>query len=706
MEPRAQEGIFSHGHLPVKSLDYMKRLIIRFVISFAAVQPAFAQQSAIDSLLNEVHASRNDSILIIQLGKLSDTYAEINPDSAYHYAGKMLATSKKLGLRLEEVQALVGMGYALVNMGNYPRSLQTLLSAISIAGDPKSEKNILPASYPAIDEFTDRTLPAKEQRLAKLGRAYQYLGILYGNAGYYEKALYNYRMALDFAQGSHNLPLSSITYSTMGRTYHLLKKPDSALYCLGKAYESSVQADYNRYQGSIFLNMGRVYLAKGDRPSASMYFRRALAESREHDYFRGIVASGLALADFYKQEGRPDSTLYYIHQGLPTAYYLKAPDLLLRSYTALADYFKSSNSNDSAVKYQSLIIKINDSLFSTKQTQQFQNIDFDEQQRKQQIEAAKEAYRARFRLYVLLAGLGLFLFIAMILWYGRRQSRLANIRLSKQKVELEHALTVLKNTQNQLIQSEKMASLGELTAGIAHEIQNPLNFVNNFSEINKDLLDEFIDQNVEVKTSGGHDIPDDPLLRDIGMNLEKTSHHGQRADAIVKSMLQHSRTSTGQKEPTDINALCEEYLKLAYHGMRGKDKEFNANLDMEFDPSLGMVDILPQDMGRVLLNLYNNAFYAVREKSKLNREGYEPSVSVRTHKLDHQVEIRVRDNGTGIPEKIRGKIFQPFFTTKPTGQGTGLGLSLSYDILKALGGELKVETEEGEGSMFIITLPQ
>jgi signal transduction histidine kinase len=290
-----------------------------------------------------------------------------------------------------------------------------------------------------------------------------------------------------------------------------------------------------------------------------------------------------------------------------------------------------------------------------------------------------------------------------------------------QAKEIEKAYTALKATQSQLIQSEKMASLGELTAGIAHEIQNPLNFVNNFSEVNKDLLIELKD---EIKKGNIDEV--NALADDIIANEEKINHHGKRADAIVKGMLQHSSSGSGKKEPTDINALCDEYLRLSYYGLRAKDKSFNATMKTDFDASIGNINIIPQDIGRVVLNLINNAFYAVDEKKKsgpdsYRDDGYEPTVSVSTIKEGTNVLIKVKDNGNGIPPKILDKIFQPFFTTKPTGQGTGLGLSLSYDIVKAHGGELKVETNEARpdepfgrkeglpagqaGSTFTILLP-
>jgi len=274
------------------------------------------------------------------------------------------------------------------------------------------------------------------------------------------------------------------------------------------------------------------------------------------------------------------------------------------------------------------------------------------------------------------------------------------IEIKAARKKAEDALTELQSTQKQLIQSEKMASLGELTAGIAHEIQNPLNFVNNFSEVSNELLDEMME---EVEKGNFEEVKE--ILNDVKQNLEKINHHGKRADGIVKGMLQHSRSSTGVKELIDINALADEYLRLAYHGLRAKDKDFNTTIKTAFDEGIGKINIIPQDFGRVLLNLYNNAFYATNEKKKGGGEDYEPTVTVTTKKTEGKIELTVTDNGYGIPQKIVDKIFQPFFTTKPTGEGTGLGLSLSYDIIKAHGGEIKVETKENEGTEFMITLP-
>jgi signal transduction histidine kinase len=327
----------------------------------------------------------------------------------------------------------------------------------------------------------------------------------------------------------------------------------------------------------------------------------------------------------------------------------------------------------------------------------------------------KEYYASKEDYFTLSCQTGLVLIIFFISIVFENLRVKAFNQVSHQKDALETTLSELKSTQAQLIQSEKMASLGELTAGIAHEIQNPLNFVNNFSEVNTELIDE-----LEKEVNNGNYDEVKAIAKDIKDNEQKINHHGKRAGDIVKGMLQHSRSSNGVKEPTNINILADEYLRLAYHGFRAKDKSFNATMKTEFDETIGSINIIPQEISRVLLNLITNAFYVVNEKKRngnvTHEEGigniqieYEPTVTVKTSLLHtaggQEALISVKDNGNGIPAKVLDKIFQPFFTTKPTGEGTGLGLSLAYDIVKAHGGELKVETIEGEGSEFIVQLP-
>ena len=413
------------------------------------------------------------------------------------------------------------------------------------------------------------------------------------------------------------------------------------------------------------------------------------------------------MADLLRETNELDSSLVYGKKALKIYQNVGELPGILDASRSLSTSYKAQNEIDSAFFYQELAFAANDSLNDPRKKNKFFNLGFDEQLRLKELEKEKIEKENTMRTYALLAGIAVVLLVSFLLYRNNRNRKKANELLQKQKTEIEvqkksveEALFDLKATQSQLIQSEKMASLGELTAGIAHEIQNLLNFVNNFSEVSNELLDEM---NEEIEKGDLEEAK--AIANDIKQNLEKINHHGTRADAIVKGMLQHSRSSSGKKELTDINVLADEYLRLAYHGLRAKDKTFNATMKSEFDESIGKINIVPQDIGRVVLNLITNAFYAVSERKLQQPNGYEPTVSVKTKKTGNQVSISVNDNGNGIPDSVRKKIFQPFFTTKPTGQGTGLGLSLSYDIVKAHGGEITVETKENEGSAFNIYLP-
>src|SRR4030095_4474962 len=396
------------------------------------------------------------------------------------------------------------------------------------------------------------------------------------------------------------------------------------------------------------------------------------------------------LAACFRDRGMIDSAIYYAERAFESSIRNSIKQTELTSAILLSSLYESTEPQK-ALHFLKIAMNAKDSLYGAEQVAAVTSLAFKEKERENDILRAKMAYRSTVKFYALLAGLALAMIIALLLFRNVRNERKANTLLMQQKNEIARTLSDLKTTQAQLIQSEKMASLGELTAGIAHEIQNPLNFVNNFSEVNEELLRE-----LKIEAEKGNLEEVKAIAKDIEFNSEKINHHGKRADAIVKSMLQHSRSSRGKKEPTDINALADEYLRLAYHGLRAKDKSFNAKFETDLDNSIGKINIISQDIGRVLVNLINNAFYAVSERKKHETNGYEPTVEVLTKKIDDKIEIKVKDNGNGIPQKVLDKIFQPFFTTKPTGQGTGLGLSLSYDIItKGHGGELKVETKEG-----------
>jgi signal transduction histidine kinase len=436
----------------------------------------------------------------------------------------------------------------------------------------------------------------------------------------------------------------------------------------------------------------------------------------------------LGLADAYNKKGENKSAISAFLESKEIAQEIGSNYELKKAYEGLAEIYGKSSDYKNAFNYQKLFTTLKDTLYNAEMDKRIQTmtLNFDLQKKQAQVDLlekdklqkVQESRNQQLLIFSISGALISAIILSLVLYRNNQNKQKSNAMLKIQKEEIQHTLEKLKSTQSQLIQSEKMASLGELTAGIAHEIQNPLNFVNNFSELSKELIGEMNDE----LAVGNWQLAKE-IAGNIEQNLEKINHHGKRASDIVKGMLQHSRTSSGQKEPTDINALADEYLRLAYHGLLAKDKSlsdgqagFKAEFKTDFDPTLPKINVIPQDIGRVLLNLINNAFYAVKAPLppqvglKNDQIEFRPTVTVSTTSSkspsgDLGVRISVKDNGPGIPSHIVDKIFQPFFTTKPAGQGTGLGLSLAYDIVKAHGGELKVETREGVGSEFIIQIP-
>jgi signal transduction histidine kinase len=525
------------------------------------------------------------------------------------------------------------------------------------------------------------------------------LGEYYLLKGDFETSLMYTRRAIAI---SFRYPLevgftSTYRLGNMSRALLQLNKLDSSAYYLDSAQKSITKNDYT--SSPIILQVrSLLYIKKGDPVKAEAVLMDCWKMIREKSLI-ALTPGGVIAPDYYLALAK------IAQHKLPEAVELLNSDLerikglrveMLRDRKLLAETYAAIGDHQNAAASYAHYILLMDSLQADQSKFRLQSFETEEliTANERSISQLKTDNRISRLLWIFSLGIVLLLIVLALLIYQRYRSK------QKDNDALEKTLSDLKTAQNQLVQSEKMASLGELTAGIAHEIQNPLNFVNNFSEVNKELLAELRD---EIKKGNLEEV--NAIADDVINNEEKINHHGKRADAIVKGMLQHSRSSSGQKEPTDINALCDEYLRLAYHGLRAKDKSFNATLKTDFDAGIRNINIIPQDIGRVILNLITNAFYVVDEKKKQLGHGYEPIVSVSTTKINSKVEIEVADNGNGIPKNILDKIFQPFFTTKPTGQGTGLGLSLAYDIVKAHGGELKVETKEKEGTTFSIQLP-
>jgi signal transduction histidine kinase len=682
--------------------------MIAFPFLFPILMVAQSQSSRLDSLQLLLKNASNDTVRMNIYDQLGWYYVEINRDSALSYFEKELPISRKLKLRLYEADALNGMGYALEQLGNYPKSLKSYLEAQKIARDEATEKNAWNLTNNAWN--TSKSPDPGDARLNLLGWILHGIGSLYGRTGHVTTEISHIFEARSLAASVRDTTLLEVTNSTLGYAYFALNKLDSALLYQQEALSLYNSSDaFRKYEGSVLVSIGKIYQKKGDFALSKNALLASAKVNEEQGNLSGLGDSYLSLADLYEATKDTDTSMLYARKALDIFKELKESSGISGSYSLLSAIYAKQNISDSAYAYSKLASIIKDSLSNAEKNNllAFKNMDFDEIMRVKELEEEKIQTRARIRTSALLAGIGVFILISFLLYRNNKQRQKANALLQNQKEEIERqklnvekTLAELKATQLQLIQSEKMASLGELTAGIAHEIQNPLNFVNNFSEVNRELADELREQLATGNMQMANEI-----AGDMRINSEKINEHGKRADAIVKGMLQHSRTSSGKKEPTDVNKLADEYLRLAYHGFRAKDKSFNATLETDYEATLGIIDIVPQDIGRVMLNLFTNAFYAINEKRKESPNGYHPIVSVHSKKNGDHIIISVKDNGNGIPQNIVDKIFQPFFTTKPTGQGTGLGLSLAYDIIKTHGGEIFVDTKEGEQTVFTVQLP-
>lgn len=661
----------------------MKKKLLLVALLLYGCFSVFAQKPNMDSLQKAYNKNRQDSTLAkIYFFKSMYVFLTTNVDSGLIYSRKALNLSRKIHYQWGEVNALTGIAtYQNLN-GDLPGSLKTTFEAL-----PK-----------ALRMGLMRTVSA----------CYNTRGLTYSTMHDYPKALDNFYAAFHITEKYHYNDIKVTMLNNIARGYMDMNKPDSAYYFTKKAYDFALEKKIFKNFGYLIRNFGIIEFKKGNNEAAINYYRKSINDTsskKDHYLFSECYRR---IAEAYQKMNKSDSCIIYAKTALEHAKQDRNPDQVQRATSLLTNEYKAVNDYKNAFYYQELTQQAKDSLFSQQKTLQVQNLVFNEQQRRQEAKEKETAYQNRVRFYSLLAVLGVFVLIAAILLFANSQRKKANgilkqqnDKIEAQRKDLEKTIADLKNTQRQLIQSEKMASLGELTAGIAHEIQNPLNFVNNFSEVNTELIEE-----MELEFDKGVITGVRPLISDIKANQQKISQHGKRADFIVKGMLQHSRVSTGEKQPTNLNILADEFFKLSFHGLRAKDKSFNAEMVTHFDPDLPKVNVVQQDIGRVLLNLINNAFYAVNQKAKTAGLDYKPAVELSTTHNNAHIEIRVKDNGSGIPESIKDKIMQPFFTTKPTGEGTGLGLSLSYDIVvKGHQGSILIDSSEGNGSEFIINLP-
>ena len=632
---------------------------------------------------------------------------------------KETGNKKELGLIL----SLIGISQRYSR--NYGDAIESQIQALEIGEEIKDtltiNESLLALAFTFVKvekwdealDYQDRSLKLFMLTNDSIGisRVYSDIGVTYLRMDSLDAALENHLASLAIRLKIHDSYYSiSSSYFYIGSIYLKQNRYQKALEYFTEGLHYARDAGISKYVVDCHQEIGNVYRKMNNEQLAMENYREALAVSEKKSDWVGSFHACEAIGDVYLENGAHNHAIKWYNKAVSeapaTAYSwnTKVYKKLADTYALTGNYKKGyenhqlySRAKDSALVHEnSEKIAIMSNRLDYENKQKLQNESHQKIVQLKQAEINRQRIVKNFSLF----GMAVILVMAVVLFIRFSEKKKLNIKLN-------HTLSNLKSTQTQLVQSEKMASLGELTAGIAHEIQNPLNFVNNFSEVSNELIDEM---NEEIAKGDFNEAK--IIASDVKQNLEKISHHGKRAEAIVKGMLQHSRTSSGVKEPTDINALADEYLRLAYHGLRAKNKSFNAKIETEFDENIGKINIIPQDIGRVVLNLITNAFYAVNEKKLQLPEArlpdgqdYEPTVTVSTEKMNGNIVLKVKDNGSGIPENILDKIFQPFFTTKASGKGTGLGLSLSYDIItKGHGGEMKVESKEGKGSVFIIQL--
>ncbi|MCU0381528.1 MAG: ATP-binding protein [Chitinophagaceae bacterium] len=666
----------------------------------------FPNDNERDSIIrNNFHIVNTDTSTLnrYNASSLSCTlYFDLNNDSALYYGRKAYHYAVELHDDLLQARALNLIGVATNLSGRSSAALDTL--------------------------FRSRAILANLQGLKDSAAwiiTYRQIGAVYLFTGDYQAALPYYRAALHIRPGMymdslfHSFALIDMASLYLDQSSDYPTYLDSAFFYANQVMLFMKMLCYdceNPFSPEALNTLARTQFLTGDTIGAIRKLHAGLSAFGQNPRHRFAGQFYQSLAEIYHRLGRADSALFFASKSLSIAKGVNSPKLLESSSQLLMESYASKRNLDSAFAFLSVNKAARDSLNSTFKANRIKQLSIDESLRQKEEADRLKAYQARIQRLALLFIAGVFMVSGIVLWRNNRQKHQLNLQLTDQKNRLQSSLEELKSTQAQLVQSEKMASLGELTAGIAHEIQNPLNFVNNFSDLNQELIEELKEElnRGDVKEAAS-------IANNLKENEAKINLHGRRADGIVKSMLQHSRSSSGQKESTDMNMLVDEYVRLAYHGYRARYKDFNVKLDIDLDQNLPLQPVVAQDIGRVMLNLLNNAFQAVEEKARTAGPDYQPTVSIQTksgitHSQDSlnpksdirnpkSIVIAIADNGPGIPDHARDKIFQPFFTTKPTGQGTGLGLSLSYDIVKAHGGSLRFESDASRGTTFIVEIP-
>ncbi|GAB3860166.1 hypothetical protein GCM10028822_37880 [Hymenobacter terrigena] len=640
-----------------------------------------AQTPATDSLRRVLARTPADSARVLLLLELARTYRASQPDSTMYLAQEAWQLARQLNFDRGRGRAQGMIGMVLRERGDLPKAYANQLIALQISRQSHDAE----------------------------GEAYNLncLGNISLDLRQYPQAIGYYRASEALYRRLHRLPWVAGALTNLGNCYEKLNQLDSAL-ALQQRAEMLLARNLRPRLSVVALalrNMGMVQARLGHYPEAFAYYRRALRETQTTNDLRNRAMAHYQMALLFEQLHQADSSLLHARAALRNAQAVSYRLTVMGAGALLARLYQARQRPDSAFHYQSLAGVARDSLFGPEKFQQLELLAFSEQQQQLRQRAAQEQQTASYQRAALLALLGVLLTVALVLgWANRRQRRAnrllneRNAQIEAQRNALDEALTEVRAIQAQLVAAEKWAFVGELSAGIANELQNPLAFMRKFADVSAGLLDG---------EAAAHPAGlEQQILDGLKQNLREISEHGQRASAIIADMLAHARPGPRQPVPTDLNALVAENLRLAYQGAPGQDLTPAVELETHFDPAVGSVAAVPQELGRALLNLFANAFYAVRQHQQASGPGFQPQVSVQTRRMGDWVEVEVCDNGFGIPANVAERVFQPFFTTKPAGDGTGLGLSLAYDIItKGHQGTLTVETQEGKFTRFTVRLP-
>lgn len=736
-----------------------------------------AQTAKLDSLDRLIKQATTDTGRVNLANVKTGLLSENNLDAAIQLGKQTIKDARRIKYKRGETKAILKLGVNYCLKGNFAEAklnLQAAEQALSQQEDSSMRCDLysgygvyygIQSKYDSSIYFLEKAIRIAQQiNHRSLGTFYQNIAVSYQMQSNHRKALDYQQKALALGEKTGNANAQAYSLMNMGLTYKSMGDLSRSEHTLYRAINMAKLAGIQNVELYAYSNLASLYESARNYRKAYQFAIKAatlgarlgdpgmqaaslakaassLAHQTQFAKANGLIEQALVAADSARQplityqvyavkgelqqlQNNCREAILSYEKGFDA---LKGSDIYEEqiglSYRKLSECYEKTGDHRKALLAYRTSTEIADSIRSRENIRQatelIMNAEFEKKQLAVRAEQQQEKAIATIKQAALAGGLVLTLILAAVAFSAFRSKQKANVLLQQQKEAIENTLTELKTTQEKLIHQEKMASLGELTAGIAHEIQNPLNFVNNFAEVSTELVDELEDEQQRPERDAELE---SELLNDLKQNLQKITHHGKRAGAIVKGMLEHSQSGGGQKQPSNLNKLTEEYLKLAYHGILAKNKDrvtgrFNAELITEFDPNAGQIDVVSQDIGRVLLNLFNNAFYALLQKQEQMNlvttdaatdepSPYQPTLWVSTRRVGNVVEIQVRDNGTGIPESVRSKIFQPFFTTKPTGQGTGLGLSLSYDIItKGHGGEMSVDSQTDQYTLITLKLP-